>query len=336
MQKIRFHAGFIFLTLVVAAGLGWCIGTQEFARWTQNFAEMDVQDPVLTNAPLVKYEKSFDLGVLYGEVGTVTHDFPVTNTGRSVLKLSDPIPEDESVTCVLPKNEVAPDETIYVTVSCTPKTDEEEIDASVLIQTNVKSEPEMEISLVGSVHAAVWPEEAVVEVAGVPTMSIFKTANRIYSLVKNQPLELSNFHVKDPKYAEFFSFEQTDAYHHEFSDVIPAPEYGKIVTIAIKPGLPNQILSVTVEGETNIPETPVIQFNIDFKLPQTSAIPGVPGGLVPIIPAETPAAETPGSETPTAETPAAETPGAETPGAEPPAAETPAVPEKIDLESDSE
>lgn len=321
MRKIRFHAAFIFLTLVVAASLGWYIGTQEFARWAQNYAEMDVQDPALTNAPLVKYEKSFDLGVLYGKVGTVTHDFPVTNTGRSVLKLSDPILEDESVTCVLPKNEVAPDETIYVTISCTPKTDEEEFDASVLIQTNVKSEPEMEISLVGSVHAAVWPAEAVIEVAGVPTMSIFKTANRIYSLVKNQPLELSNLHVKDPKYAEFFSFEQTDAYHHEFSDVTPAPEFGKIVTIAIKPGLPNQIVRVTVEGETNIPETPVIQFNIDFKLPKASSIPGVPGGLVPIIPTET-------SE---AETSLEEIPGTETPGTE-----TPAVPEKIDLESDSE
>lgn len=314
MRKIRFHAGFIFLTLVLAAGLGWCIGTQEFARWTQNFAEMDAQDPALTNAPLVKYEKSFDLGVLYGKVGTVTHDFPITNTGRSVLKLSDPIPEDDSVTCVLPKKEIAPDETIFVTISCTPQA-EKEFDASVTIQTNVLSEPEMEISLIGSVHSAVWSEEEVLEVAGVPTLSVFKTANRIYSLVKDPPLELSNLHVKDPQYADFFSFETTDAYHYEFNDVTPQPEFGKIVTIAIKPGLPNQIIRVIVEGETNIPETPTIQFNIDFKLPSASPIPGVPG-LIPMPPTETRDSATPEAKT-----------------TEP---ETSVVPEKIDLGSDSE
>ena len=316
MRRIRFHAGLIFLTVLVAAGLGWFIGTKEFAHCTQNCAEMDAQDPsLLTNVPLVKYEKSFDFGVLYGEVGTVTHEFSVTNTGRGILKFSDPIPDD-SVTCVLPKKEIAPDETIIVTVSYTPKLEEEEFDASVIIRTNVPSEPEMEISLLGNIQSAVWPEETVVEVAGVPTMSVFKTANRVFSLVKDPPLELSNLHVVDPQYADFFSFETTDAYRYEFSDVTPEPEFGKIVTIAIKPGLPNQIIRVMVEGETNIPETPKIQFSIDFKLPTASPIPGVPGGLVPIMPAETPGAETPGTETP---------------GAEPSA-----VPEKIDLESDTE
>lgn len=312
-RKIWLHVGFILLTVLVAAGLGWCIGTQEFAQWTQNYAEMEAQNPeLLANVPLVKYEKSFDLGVLYGEVGTVTHDFSITNTGRGVLKLSEPVPEDESVTCVLPKREIAPDETIFVTVSYTPK-DEEEFDASVMFQTNVLSEPEMEISLLGSVHAAVWPAEAAVEVAGVPTLSIFKTANRIYSLVKDSPLELSNLHVTDPQYAEFFSFETTDAYHYEFSDVVPEPVFGKIITIAIKPGLPNKIVTVTVEGETNIPETPKFQFNIDFKKPESLQIPGVPSAILPVLPTETPA-------------------GAETPAG----TETPEVPEKIDLESGSE
>ena len=307
MRKIRLHAGFILLTVLVAAALGWFIGTQEFARWTQNYAEMDEQNSaLLTNVPLVKYEKTFDLGVLYGEVGTVTHDFSLTNTGRGVLKLSEPVPEDESVTCVLPKREIAPDETIFVTISCAPQA-EEEFDASVMIQTNVPSEPELEISLTGSVHEAVWPEEATVEVAGVPTLSVYKTANRIYSLVKDPPLELSNLHVTDPQYAEFFGFETTDAYHYEFNEVVPQPEHGKIVTIAIKPGLPKQIVRVTVEGETNIQETPKFQFNIDFKKPETLQIPGVPNAILPILPTETP------EGTGTSE-----------------------VPEKIDLESGSE
>ncbi|MBQ6108057.1 MAG: DUF1573 domain-containing protein, partial [Thermoguttaceae bacterium] len=149
MRKVRLHAGFILLTVLLAAGLGWFIGTQEFAHWTQNYAEMDEQNPaLLTNVPLVKYEKSFDLGVLYGEVGTVSHEFSLTNTGRGVLKLSEPAPEDETVTCELPKREIAPDEKIFVTISYTPKA-EEEFDASVTIQTNVPSEPELEISLVG-------------------------------------------------------------------------------------------------------------------------------------------------------------------------------------------
>lgn len=304
-RKIGLHAGFIFLTVVVAVVLGWFIGTKEFARWTQVYADMDEQNPEhLTNVPLVKCEKTFDLGILYDQLGTVSHDFPVTNTGRGILKLSDPIPEDDSVTCVLPKKEIAPDETIYVTVSCTPKPEEEDFDASVTIRTNVLSEPEIEFSLFGSLHAAVWPSEPVVEIEGVPTLSVSKTSNRIYSLVKGLPLEVSNLHVVDPQYADFFSFDTTDAYHYEFNEVIPEPVYGKIVTITVKPGLPNNIGRVVVEGDTNVPETPKIQFNIDFKLP-ASPIPGVTG-VVPAIPAETSGAE------------------------------TSVLPEKIDLESDPE
>lgn len=307
-RKIRLHAGFILLTVVFASGLGWLIGTREFAHWSQNYADMDEMNPeLLTNVPLVKYEKSFDLGVLYGEIGTVTHEFFVTNTGRGVLKLSEPVPEDDSVTCVLPKREIEPNETIMLTISCTPQLDDEEFDASVMIQTNVPSEPEIEISLIGSVHAAVWPAEKTLEVSGVPTMSVFKTVNRVYSLVKNQPLVLSNLHVTDPQYVDFFSFEQTDAYHYDYSDVTPLPETGKIVTIAIKPGLPNKVFTVTVEGETNIPETPKFQFNIDFKLPDASQIPGIPGGMMPMLSPETQEG-----------------------------AESSAVPEKIDLESDTE
>jgi len=284
MKKIRLHVGFILLTVAFAVGLGWCIGTQEYARWTQVYAEMDVLNgEALTNVPLVKYDKSFDFGVLYGQVGTVTHEFSITNTGQGVLKLSEPVVENDSVTCSLPKCEIVPNETITVAVSYTPKTNEADFDASVLIQTNVPSEPELEFSLLGSTHEAVWPAEKAVEVAGVPTMSVFKTGNRVYCLVKDHPLELSNLHITEEQYAEYFSFELADVYHYEFSDVNPLPESGKFVTIVIKPGLPNKVFSVTVEGETNVPETPKVQFNIDFKLPKETQIPGVPTGMVPLL-----------------------------------------------------
>ena len=69
----------------------------------------------------------------------------------------------------------------------------------------------------------------------------------------------------------------------------------------------NNIVRVCVEGETNIPETPKFQFNIDFKMPGTTQIPGVPSGLMPMLSPETPKGT-----------------------------ESSAVPEKIDLESDPE
>lgn len=288
MKKFQKHFLGLLAAALAGAGVGWFIGTYDYARWAQQFAEMDAgqASDVLANVPLVKFEKSFDFGILSGKIGPLTHEFAITNTGRGVLKLSEPEIEDENVVCSLPKTEIAPDETMNVSVTCTPKEGETEFEHSVFFQTNAPTLPELELFVQGAVYPAVWPKNESLEVAGVPMVNVFKISNPVLGMTENVPLKLSALHVTDPQYAPFFEFELSEMYAYDFRDVSPAPASGQIVTITIKPGLPNKIFTVTVEGDSNLPDAPKVHFNIDFKAPKLDPILGTPAGFVPYLPAD--------------------------------------------------
>ncbi len=277
MNKIQKTA---VLGLMVFAGavVGWFMGNLQYEKWSQQYAETDNSQNLhlLANVPLVKYEKKFDFGILSDHVGALTHDFLVTNTGRGTLVLKTPQTEDDSVKCSLSQTEAAPDETVRITVSWTPNQDETEFVQTVCIPTNAPTEPELELTLVGSVYPVVWVDQKALEVAGVPATDVFKTSNRVFSLAKDCRLEITDLRVTDRQYADFFEFDVVDMYSYDFAEISPTPETGKIVTVRIKPGLPNKIFTVTVEGKTNIPEVSAISFNIDFKAPAVHPVFGTP------------------------------------------------------------
>jgi len=293
MNKIQ-KTAILGLMVLSGSAAGWFMGNHQYAKWFQQYAVMDdLQNfNLLANVPLVKYEKKFDFGILSGDIGTLAHEFHVTNTGRGTLLLKAPQIENDSVKCSFSKMEAAPDETIKITVSCLPDPEEADFIQTVYVPTNAPTEPELELTLVGSVYPAVWTQEKSVEVAGVPTVNTFKTSNRIFSIKKDSTLEISDLRVTDPQYADFFEFETSEMYSYDFTDVSPVPESGKIVTIQIKPGLPNKIFTVTVEGKTNQPEMPTVQFNIDFKAPGSHPVFGeINSDFVPYLPENSPAQE---------------------------------------------
>lgn len=288
MNKIQ-KTAVLGLMVFSGAAVGWFMGNQQYGKWFQQYAEMDESQNfhLLANVPLVKYEKKFDFGILTGDVGILTHEFLITNTGRGTLVLKNPEMADDSVQCSLSQMEVAPDETLRIMVSLRPNPEETDFVETVYVPTNAPTEPELELTLVGAVYPAVWPEEKAVEVAGVPATNVFKTSNRIFSIKKDSPLEITDLHITDPQYADFFEFETVDLYSYDFAEVSPKPEAGKIVAIRIKPGLPDKIFTVTVEGKTNFTEMPTIRFNIDFKAPAIHPLFGTENpGFVPRLPRE--------------------------------------------------
>ncbi len=287
MKRLSLYLLGISACVAVGFGLGFQVGKYQHSLWTQHYADMEMGEHVvaLVDAPLVKWERKRDFGIVTGKLGTLTHEFSITNTGRGVLKLSEPIVENERVTCVVPKREIAPEETIKAVVSCTPEEGEKDFDYIVCFQTNAPTEPEIELIVQGVVHPSVWVRDDIVEVTGVPTVSVYKTTNQVYALDKNLALELKNIRIIEPEYAEFFAFEQAEMYHYDFSSVEPTPDSGKIITISMKPGLPDKVFSVTVEAETNIVDTPTVQFRIDFKVP-TLTIPGVSSVAIPYVTTE--------------------------------------------------
>lgn len=286
------------------AAAGWGLGLRRYSEWTQQFAVMDTQNlsEVLANVPLVKYDPTFDFGSLFGNVGTLTHEFHIVNTGRGALKLGKPEISSDALKVECAKSEAAPDETLCVTVTYTPTEETSDFSETVRFLTNAPTTPELELTVQGAVYPSVWVEQQTVEIAGVPTTGTFKTSNRIYGMDEKTPLELSNFHVTDERYASFFEFEFSEMYSYDFSQVSPTPASGKIVTIIVKPGLPARIFTVTVEGETNSPDVPKVTFNMDFKIAaETPFLGGTAPSFVPIL--TTPAKNEPPTETPN-ETPA--------------------------------
>ena len=288
MRTFGSHLTCLVFVILLGAALGRMLGNGQYAQWTQIYAEIEQAEDslkVLANVPLVKYEGNFDFGILTGEPETLTHTFSVTNTGRGVLRLGTPICEQEGVSCILSKTEAAPDESIEISVSCTPSKEETDFGFSVSIPTNAPTEPELEFFLGGSVYPEVWVKEKTLEVAGVPTANEFRVSNPVYSIAEEGSLRLSELRVTNEEYAKFFRFEQTEMYSYDFQGVTPAPNSGQIVLISILPGLPNKVFTVNVEGKTNSEKMPTIRFAIDFKMPKADTMFGTPEtGFVPLLP----------------------------------------------------
>ncbi|MDO4630550.1 MAG: DUF1573 domain-containing protein, partial [Planctomycetia bacterium] len=197
MKKLPLYLLGALACVAAGSGIGFQAGKYQYSRWTQRYADMEVGEHAvaLVDVPLVKCEKTHDFGILTGKPGTLTHEFSITNTGRGVLKLSEPTVENERVTCAVPKREIEPEETVKIIISCTPDENETDFDYTVYFQTNAPADPELELMVQGILHPSAWVRDDTVEVAGVPAVSVYKTTNQVYALDKNTPLELKNIRV---------------------------------------------------------------------------------------------------------------------------------------------
>lgn len=179
--------------------------------------------------------KAFDFGPVDRD-RKVKHVFRVTNVGKSVLTL-----KSGGTTCTkctiaeLSKSEIAPQETVEVTVEYMPSARQPRFRQTATLLTNDPSQPRIELNIFGTVTA---PYKVTPDSLAFSRFSASETSKaeiRIEVYVADEA-HLAGFELEQPDTAAYFEITSRPIPAGELEDA--KAKCGVLVNVTVKPGLP--------------------------------------------------------------------------------------------------
>jgi len=229
--------------VIIAALLGCALGTGiSVANFGLSGAALQMQatvEPPLPNVgaqpKLLVDSKHHDFGVVDRDV-TVRHVFEFTNRGEGVLKLKRGGTSCTRCTITeLAKDEVAPGETVGVTVEYLTAYAQPQFSQTATILTNDPAEPRVELNIYGTVRTRYRVVPSSVVLSKVSANESKATYVTIFSYLSDQ-VELVSHGFSEPESAQYFEVRGEPVAKDKIME--PDAKGACRVEVLVKPGLP--------------------------------------------------------------------------------------------------
>jgi hypothetical protein len=205
-------------------------------------------------------QEEYDFGAMdYGAEGE--HEFIFKNVGDAPLELTAGPTTCRCTVSEVNHNQVLPGESFKVKVRWKGREVSDEYRQTVQIYTNDPGRPTVELAVVGEVVVAVRanPSELVFS-----QLSQDEPASGEVRLLCSRPerLEIRDFRLADPELAKFFAVSRRPLSAAELGDRKDARS-GVLLTVSVKPGLPQGAFRQTILLRTNLKSAP--SFSLDVE-----------------------------------------------------------------------
>ena len=259
---------FPLLALVIGTGLGAgrslmnfeapevLFSTEESAPAT--YAPTDLDPNERHPKALLLSEPSYDFGVMARD-SELSHSFQIKNVGTGALTLKI---LDTTCKCTvgnLDRNEIAPDETVDVTLTWRATTYEREFRQSATIETNSPSQREIILSVHGKVQRLVRPDPPAIALGRISHNDPQDYQIKVYSYQETK-FELLKYELRESESARAFRIDLRPLPADQIDD--PEAVSGQLVNIHIEAGLPLGALQQLLVLYTNSSDSAPIEIPI--------------------------------------------------------------------------
>ena len=204
--------------------------------------------------------EEYDFGVM--NLGAeLSHDFIFTNTGRSPLVLTPGPTSCQCTVSEIRQGEAPPGGSTKVTLHWKAREVVGEYRQTATIHTNDPARPEVQLAVSGRVAAAVWADPSEL-VLGQLSRDEPATARTQLLCSQSPRLEILDYKFSDENLAKFFQVTLKPLAKAELpvrSDV----RSGVLLTVAVKPGLPQGAFQQTILLRTNLASAPALSVSVE-------------------------------------------------------------------------
>jgi hypothetical protein len=261
------------LGLVLGVGMGYGVSLASFRAAGEYFAPNNSERPGLssTAAPeptvevrrprvLVVNGERYNFGVMHRDSRN-SHVFLLKNVGDAPLTL-----EKGETTCKctfseLAAREIAPNETVEVTLEWEGKSSTPMFSQTAEIQTNDPERGIVRLTIEGSLEDAVRAMPDTIYLPNLPGDTQTERTVRLYATEGEEPLRLEHFEFLREESAPFYHVEARPMSAEEWSGN-PRVTSGLELTVSILPGLPTGKIDQTLFVALNSPARPDLEIPI--------------------------------------------------------------------------
>jgi hypothetical protein len=202
-------------------------------------------------APKVVVDQlKYDFGTLDLEKSG-RREFTVTNEGNAVLKLTKGATTCRCTASDLDRSELQPGESTKITLNWRPTADPGPYEQTADFYTNDPSKPKFTITISGKITSTLRAKPATLTLSRISSQEITHGTLTILSYLE-EPLEISNPRFDENDLSKYFELAQTPLSDKEVK-ANPDAKSGFLLTITVKPGLPQGSFKQTITLTTNNP-----------------------------------------------------------------------------------
>jgi hypothetical protein len=269
----------ILLALLLGIGLGTAIGWLRYAStpWVGLPVVESEGGPAThsqTGAPAPKVSVDrleYDFGTLDVE-NKGRQEFIVTNRGNALLKLTK---GDTTCRCTasdLDKSELPPGESTQIVLTFRPADEPGPYKQSATFYTNDPTRPEFTLTITGKITATLRLKPAVLTLSRISGHESTSGTVTILNYL-DQPLELSNPRFEENANRQYFDATFTPLSDGELKEH-PEAKSGFLLTVLIKPGLPQGAFKQTITLTTNNPNKKELPIPIEGSVGEEISVAG--------------------------------------------------------------
>jgi hypothetical protein len=263
------------ILLGIALGIGVALLRIKAAPWTpdldRDHGEAAPVGQPAEPAPKVVIDKiSYDFGTL-DIASTGSHDFVFSNSGKAPLKLSSGGTSCRCTLSELAQGEIPPGGSTKATVTWKSKDQPGPYEQTATIITNDPDRPQVTLTVSGRITAVVQmlPGELVFSRASSGEAATAE-ARLLYYLEGS--LKITGHEWSDPATARYFEVAMKPLTPDELKEH-PSARSGTLITVTVKPGLPEGSFRQKIVFHTNLASSPTL----------TLPVQGVVGGEIAVV-----------------------------------------------------
>ena len=216
--------------------------------------------------------EEFDFGSMdASEEGS--HDFVLTNTGRSPLKLSSMKTSCRCTVSVLDKDEIAPGKSTKVALKWKAKEVVGAYRQTARISTNDPDRPVVSLTISGEITVAVRSDPPELVFSQIPPGEQASGEVRLWCHLAGPALEVLDFKLSDQDIAKYFAVEHTPLSSQRVQREKGAKS-GVLLHVEVKPGLPQGPFQQTILLRTNLESNPAMVVPIKGQIGETITVAG--------------------------------------------------------------
>lgn len=247
----------LIIAVVVGIGLGIGVGGLRISStpW-EGIPAMEGQksgEPASQSgpAPKVAVDRLFyDFGKMEIEKSG-RREFTVTNEGNDILKLMKGETTCRCAAGDLEKSELSPGESTKITLTWRPTADPGPYKQSASFLTNDPHKPKFTITISGTITATLRARPATLTLSRISSHEPTQGTTSILSYL-DEPLELSSPRFEENEHSSYFEGSLKPLTEEELKANLGAKS-GFLLTLTIKPGLPEGAFKQTITLSTNNP-----------------------------------------------------------------------------------
>jgi hypothetical protein len=180
------------------------------------------------------------------------HEFTVTNRGNALLKLTKGETTCRCTASDLERTELSPGESTKITLNWRPTSEPGPYQQSATFYTNEANKPRFTITINGKITATIRVKPTTLTMSRISAHEITQGTVTILSYL-DEPLEVSNPRFEENGTRQYFDLTTTPLSEQELKPSVGAKS-GILLTVIVKPGLPQGAFKQTITLTTNNPD----------------------------------------------------------------------------------